>query len=198
MGTPHWTPEAKQELARVYPHMTNAQIGAMFGKSPKAIGLMAHGMGIKKAPEVLALCRFKPGSASFNKGKKGVNGSSNTKFKAGQTPHTWLPIGSHRIDKDGCLVEKVADTRDKRIDWQPVHRLVWVKARGPVPAGHLVVFKPGRKTTDAARITADCVECIDRAENMRRNTVHRLPKELVQTIQLIGALNRQINKRTTK
>lgn len=198
MGAPHWTPEAKQELARVYPHMTNAQLSEMFGKSPKAIGLMALSIGIKKTPEVLALSRFKPGAEPFNKGLSGVNGASKTSFKKGNTPQTWQPIGTRRINKDGCLVEKVSDTRNRRVDWQPVHRMVWTAANGPVPDGHVVVFKPGRKTTDASVITLDCVECVTRAENMKRNTVHRLPKELVQTIQLIGALNRQINKRTKK
>lgn len=198
MGSPHWTPEAKLQLAQCYPSMTNEQLAAMFGKTPKAIGLMAHAMGIKKAPEVLALSRFKPGAKPFNKGLKGVNGHSATTFGPGNTPQTWKPIGTQRVNKDGCLVEKVSDTRDKRTDWQPVHRMVWIKENGPVPQGHVVVFKPGRKTTDAASITPDSVECVTRAENMQRNTVHRLPKELVQTIQLIGALNRQINKRTKK
>jgi hypothetical protein len=33
-------------------------------------------------------------------------------------------------------------------NWVAVHRLVWEQAHGPVPPGHIVVFRPGRHTTD--------------------------------------------------
>ena len=29
---------------------------------------------------------------------------------------------------------------------------------------------------------------------MRRNTLHRLPKEVAQAIQLVGAINRKLNR----
>lgn len=64
-----------------------------------------------------------------------------------------------------------------------------------MPKGHLVVFRPGRKTLDAELITLDAVELITRAENMARNTMHRLPKELAQVHQLRGVLTRTINQR---
>jgi hypothetical protein len=65
-----------------------------------------------------------------------------------------------------------------------------------VPAGHIVVFKPGQRTKELNEITADRVECISFAENMKRNTRHNLPKPLSDLIALRGALTRQINKRT--
>lgn len=139
--------------------------------------------------------RFKPGHATWNKGLKGVNGTSNTTFKKGNKPQTWRPIGSKQIDKDGTLTVKVSDVGPRRERWQPVHKLVWVAVNGPVPDGHFVVFKAGMKTTQQELITVDRLECVTRAENMRRNTVHRLPKEIVQAVQLIAVLNRQINKR---
>lgn len=61
-----------------------------------------------------------------------------------------------------------------------------------MPAGHIAVFKPGMRITDAGLITIDRVECITLAENMRRNMLHRYPKEIVRVIQLRGALNRRI------
>ncbi len=45
-------------------------------------------------------------------------------------------------------------------------------------------------------ITLDRLECITRRENMARNTVHNLPKELARLVQLQGAVKRQINKRS--
>ena len=44
-------------------------------------------------------------------------------------------------------------------------------------------------------VRLDNLECITRRENMARNTVHNLPKPLAETIQLLGALNRQIRRR---
>ena len=59
------------------------------------------------------------------------------------------------------------------------------------------MFKPGRKTTDPARITADGLELVTRAELMRRNSYHNnYPKEVALLIQLKGALNRKINNLT--
>ncbi|CAB3960116.1 hypothetical protein LMG7053_06166 [Achromobacter ruhlandii] len=48
------------------------------------------------------------------------------------------------------------------------------------------------RTADVDLITADKVECISFAENMRRNTLHRYPKEIAHAIQMRGALNRRI------
>jgi len=199
MGYPHWSPEDAATLSRIYADTSNDVIGSMFGRTRQAVQLKARSMGLSKSPEFMeTVPRFKPGLIPFNKGKKGVNGTSPTRFSKGNRPQTWQPIGALVIDKDGILTRKVSDTGARRNDWQPVHRLVWVDANGPVPDGWIVVFKQGRKTTDPELITLDAVECITRAENMQRNTVHRLPKEIAQTIQLIGALNRQINKRITK
>jgi hypothetical protein len=73
---------------------------------------------------------------------------------------------------------------------------VWEAAHGPVPPGHAVVFRPGRRSSELARITVDGLELITRAELMRRNTHHNLPPEVSQLIQLRGALNRKIRNRT--
>jgi hypothetical protein len=60
----------------------------------------------------------------------------------------------------------------------------------------VVVFRPGRATTDPALVTLDAVELITRREIMARNTMHRLPEPLARTIQLRGVLTRAINQRT--
>jgi hypothetical protein len=38
------------------------------------------------------------------------------------------------------------------------------------------------------------LDCLPRRELMRRNSVHNLPKELVQVVRLKGALQRKINE----
>jgi hypothetical protein len=130
-----------------------------------------------------------------------------TQFKKGQmhgqAQRNWKPIGSERISKDGYLERKVSDedyshlpadeaNRKRQRRWVAVHRLVWEEANGPIPAGHKLAFRNGNKRD----IQLDNLECVSDAEWMRRNTVHNLPKPVARAVQLLGALNRQIRKRT--
>jgi hypothetical protein len=172
----------------------------------------ANALGLKKSPAFLASgkagrldgvrggkTRFRKGSTPWNKGKshptKGR--ARETQFKAGQVPHNTLPIDSHRVAPDGSLQRKISEAKGNNSKrWRGVHERVWVEANGPVPAGHIVVFKPGMRTTELEQITLDKVECITLAENMRRNTRHRLPKEINEVIQLKAVLTRHINKRS--
>ena len=151
-----------------------------------------------KQHESMKATQFKPGSVSWNKGKHYVAGgrSAETRFKAGAQPQTWRAIGTYAVDGDGLLKLKVSDLRDPpRRDWIYVHRQVWERANGPIPPGGIVRFKEGRKTADKALIVPDALELVTRAENLRRNSVHNLPKELALLVQLRGALNRQINRK---
>ena len=79
-----------------------------------------------------------------------------------------------------------------------VHRMVWEAAHGPVPEGHLVVFRPGQRTSVLGEITLERLDCITRAENCRRNSSHRHGPELQRLAQLRGCITRQINARLRK
>ena len=115
----------------------------------------------------------------------------------------YKPIGTERISKDGYLERKTHDAlpdgvskteanRLRQRRWKPVHVIVWESEHGPLPKSHAVAFKNGNK----ADIRLDNLECITRAELMKRNTVHNLPEPVARAVQLLGALNRQIRKRT--
>jgi hypothetical protein len=78
--------------------------------------------------------------------------------------------------------------------WTPVARLVWKEANGPIPEGHIVVFKPGQRTAQLELITVDRLECIDRAEHARRNHPRSKSPELARLVQLKGAITRQVNR----
>lgn len=206
-----WGSAELEVLRSMYPDCHTQDVAAWLGRSVKSVYEAAKMNGVRKSPEYLSsdaaarirrgrqhpaciASRIKPGSAPWNKGLHGVNGESSTRFRPGQMPQTWKPIGSVRIERDGPKV-KVSDTRDKARDWRYAHHLVWEKANGPIPAGMLVVFKPGMRTNDVDRITADMLDCIDRRELMLRNSYHTtLPPELARLVQLRGALHRQINK----
>jgi hypothetical protein len=117
-----------------------------------------------------------------------------TQFRRGDKPHTWRPIGTERLTKEGYLQRKMADTGSTVDDYVEVHRLLWEEHHGPIPAGHTVVFRD----KDRTNIAIDNLELISRRELMLRNTVHRLPKELADLIQLRGALNRKLRSLSEK
>lgn len=206
-----WTAEQIETVRIHYPHFKTENVAFMVGHSLEQTYRKAQALGLKKTPEFLAsgaagrldgvrggATRFQKGHGTWNKGMKGLQiGGEKTRFVPGQLPHNTLPIGSLRLTKDGALQRKISNDRGNNSKrWRGVHELVWVEANGPVPDGHIVVFKPGQKTNVLEEITLDRVECITLAENMRRNTVHNYPKEIAQLALLRGALNRQINKRS--
>jgi len=213
MSRHQWTPEQTATLIARYPSEPTQELADELGVSLKRAYAKAAQLGLKKAAEYLsspAACRlrsgdnkgastrFKRGGVVWNKGMKGLQiGGVETRFKAGMVPHNTRPIGSHKLDKDGTLLRKVSDVKGNNSKrWRSVHELVWIEVNGPLPAKHMVVFKPGMRTNRLAEITIDRVECISRGENMKRNTVHNLPKELAELVQLRGALLRKINHRT--
>lgn len=145
--------------------------------------------------------RFYPGQARTP--GSGAKGPNRTSFKPGRPAHesrNYLPIGSTRISKDGYIERKVTDdpTIYPARRWVAEHRLVWEREVGPIPPGHIVVSRSGRHSTDVTQITPDTLECISKAENMRRNTVHNYPQPIVQVVQLRGTLIRTINQRRKK
>lgn len=195
MNYRYWTAEEEAMLRGCYAHWSNASLGEVFGRKPKAIGLKARKMGLKKSQE-MKTGQFTKGQRPWNAGRKGWKAggrSSKTQFKPGHMPHNHKPVGHERVTKDGYLERKIAEPRTFRA----VHVLVWEAVNGPVPKGHIVVFRTGLKTTDASAITPDRLELITRAENMRRNSYHNnYPKEVARLIQLKGALNRKIRNRS--
>lgn len=199
-----------------YPNKPTRDIAEALGRSERAVYMRATTLDLRKSEAYLSSAcsgritetnkatQFKPGQTPWNAGIKGWKAggrSALTQFKPGdrrgQAARNYRPIGSEILDKDGILIRKVGEQGRRRDQWRPVHVLVWESENGPVPAGHVVCFKPGRRTNEAERITADALELMTRGERMARNSYHnRYPKELARLIQLRGALNRKINERT--
>lgn len=215
-----WQPEEIEILRRAYPHNRTDKIARVLGRSLSTVHGMANKLGLRKTAKYLAspdACRlrrggevgkahrFKKGQVPPNKGLRRPGWAPGrmreTQFKKGEmrgaAQHNYVPIGTLRV-KDGVLARKVTDdpAMYPARRWVPVHRTVWEAVHGPVPAGHIVRFRDGMKTVDEAEITLDRLELVTLAENMRRNTLHRYPKDVVQLIQLRGALNRKIRRRS--
>lgn len=204
-----WKPDEIEIVRREYPDTHTADIAKRLGRTERAVYMAADKLGVKKTEAYMEArraedgrCiaeagkahRFPKGLTPWNKGKPhSPPGSEAGRFKPGNKPQTWVPVGTERVTKDGIRERKVADTREKAVDWRPVHALLWEEHHGPVPDGYFVVFE----NRDQSDIRIDNLLLVDRAENMRRNTVHRYPKPLARAILMRGALNRQIRERAS-
>jgi hypothetical protein len=210
-----WSPVDDAAMRARYPHEATATIARDLRRTLPAIYVRARALGLEKSAAYLAspeACRlrrgdnvgakwrFQPGHMPFNKGLRRPGWSpgrmKETQFKRGVrrgcAVMLYKPIGTERISKDGYLERKVNDALPLQKRWRFVHLLVWESANGPVPRGHAITFRNGDKTD----IRLDNLTCIPRRALMARNSVHNLPKPLAATVQLLGALNRQLRRRT--
>lgn len=204
-------------LRELYPDTPTAHVARRLRRTVAATYGRADKLGLNKSAEYLAspaACRlrrgdnpgvafrFPKGHVPANKGLRrpgwGPGRMKETQFKKGVrrgvAVRLYKPIGTERISKDGYLERKVNDGLPLQARWRAVHLVVWEAAHGPLPRGHAIAFKNG----DKRDIRLDNLECITRAELMARNTVHNLPKPLAQTVQLLGALRRKINRKARK
>ncbi len=222
MSRAPWSPRDERWLRELYPEHTAAFCAQVLGRSVKQVYQKAAALRLGKSPEFwagdlsgrvrrgrqdprMAATQFKPGLTPWNKGKPGTTGlhpnTRATQFKPGRKPEetrNYRPLGSLRITKDGYLERKLTDdpSLHPARRWTAVHRLVWEAVLGPVPRGHIVIFKPGTKTVVEAEITIDRLECISRAEHARRNHPRSKSPELVKLVQLKGQITRQVNRIT--
>lgn len=208
-----WTESQVSQLERLYADNAAADVAQAMGLTTAQIHYKAAQLGLAKSPEFKASEKsgrilrgqqnenmkanhFQPGFAPWNKGLTYQAGgrSKQTQFKPGAKPVSTLPIGAYRICEGG-LERKTSETPGaNHMRWTPVSRLVWIAANGPIPDGHLVVFKPGMRTTVLELITADRLECISRAENARRNHPRHKSPELAKLYQLKGVITRHVNR----
>lgn len=211
-GTP-WSARDLDLLRQRYPHEQTATLAADFGRSTRAIYSMAKLQGLKKSAAYLAseaACRlrrgdnigaayrFPKGHAPANKGLRrpgwSVGRMAETQFKKGQPNHNRAPIGAERLSKEGYLQRKLTDTGYPPRDWVPVHHIIWRAAGRDIPPGHALIFINGDKTD----IRLDNLQILSRADNMRRNSVHLLPPEIKEVVNLKRAIVRRITLATRK
>lgn len=212
-----WSRAEDAALRRRYPHESTAALAPDLRRSVSAVYARADILGLEKSVAYLAspaACRlrrgdnvgaafrFKKGQVPANKGTRrpgwGPGRMKETQFRKGERSgvavRLYKPIGTERISKDGYLERKTNDNLPLQARWRSVHLLVWEEANGPLPKGHAIAFLNG----DKSDIRLDNLECITRGALMLRNTIHaRFPKPVVDAIYLLGALKRQIRKRSS-
>lgn len=211
-----WKAAERAAVVRRYPHEATSVIARDLGRSVSAVYGLASKLRLLKSAAFLAspaacrlrrgdkvgaASRFLKGHVPANKGLKRPKGwgpgrMKETQFtkgvRRGIAVHLYQPIGAERISIDGYLQRKVNDDLPLQRRWRAVHVLVWEEANGPVPAGHVVRFRNG----DKRDIRLENLECVSRQAVMARNSIQNLPKPLALAYQLLGALNRQIKRRT--
>lgn len=213
-----WSATEVELLREWYPDIPTQDIAALLGISVGKVYNKAFKLRLKKSAAFwasdtatrskramqnprLASTQFQPGNRPWNVGRKGWQAggrSAETQFATGISPPNTMPVGSLRItnNKGITQLERKIGTQSgsSHLRWRSVHRLVWEAVHGPVPPGHIVVFKPGMKTLVESGITIDKVDCISRAENARRNDPGRHSPELKALCQLKGAITRQVKR----
>lgn len=218
-----WKPAELAVVKSLYPHLLTAKLAKRLRKSISSVYGIATKLGLKKTeafkasaeacilrrdPSVGMPGRFKPGIVPHNKGVKrpgwSVGRMRETQFKKGErsgfAEKNWKPIGTVLADPEGYLRVKIAERIngepkgwDKEI-WPLLHHRTWEQHHGPVPPGHKVVFRDGKRTNCAV----ENLELVTDGELMRRNTIHNLPPELVNTIRLLGAVKRKVRENAEK
>lgn len=215
-----WTPEEEAYMRENYADTRTADLAQHLGRPYTAVSQHAIRLGLVKSPEYLRSTRlqpgqcigkehqFRPGHEPANKGLRRPGWApgrmAETQFKrgsrTGKAARNWRPIGTVLPDPEGYLRIKVREAEYGKEPcgfgntqvWPLLHRHLWEQAHGPIPEGHLVVFRDGNRSN----CVIENLMLMTRAENARRNSMwNTLPRELAEVIQLQGALKRQLRRR---
>lgn len=146
-----------------YTTMSAQEVALERGMVKGTVVQIARRLGVKKSKEWIAQrareraldpnhggrrSHFQKGNVPATKGRPisewmspgGIANSAKTRFKKGQRPLSWRPIGSERVNVEGYVEIKV---REGLHGWDPKHRVVWAKANGAIPDGYHVRFRDG-------------------------------------------------------
>lgn len=199
-----WTPAEDAIVREHYPHRCTRDVVALLpGRTYTSVSNRAKTLGVGKSEAFMrslgsgrlnegstrgARHRFTKGHATWNKGHSYTAGgrSALTRFAKGMRPHNAVDVGTRLRDSEGYWKEKVGEPRR----WQYCHRAAWEAVHGPVPRGMALLFRDGNK--DHYQI--ENLQLVPRRDLMARNSVHNLPKPLVELVQLRGAVVRKINR----
>ena len=186
-------------LKRNYKKIPAKRMSVILGRTESTARQRMKLLGIVVPPDIVQKfkdeSRFKKGNISFNKGKKQTEFLSAEaiercrigQFKKGHISANKKPLGYMRVNKDGYMEIK---TQEPNV-FEAYHRLMWEETFGTIPDGKIVRFV----TKDRMNVHPFNLELIDRKINMEKNSIHAMPEDLRKAVQMMGALNRQINKR---
>lgn len=201
-----FTPEEDQFIRENYLTVPGCTISRMLGRYKNVVPQRMRLLGLRPPPETMERfkleSRIQPGATPPNKGKKWNDfmspeaqaKSRQTTFKKGNLPPNTKYDGALSVRTDLDAGRAYIHIRLAKAKWQMLHVYTWEQTNGAVPEGHIIVFKDG----DNTNVVLENLECITLADNMRRNTIHRLPDDIKSTIRLTMRLDRKIKTLTKK
>jgi hypothetical protein len=201
-----YTQEETDIIMEMYPDHYTIEIADKIGKDIRSVYQKARKLGLKKSAafvqkelkerqaERLRIVgehvRFQKGHTPHNKSKKMApevyEKCKGSMFQKGIIPVNKKPEGSERYDMDGFTLIKVGTKYVHK------HRHIYEQEYGiKVPKDYVVAFADGnKKNLDISNLVL-----MTRADNMRRNTLHRYPAELKSIIKLTNKLKRIIHEK---
>ena len=180
------------------------QLARHIGKSHGYVIRRIKDLGLKIPDELIAQrkqeSRIQKGNVPLNKGKKwdefktpeDIANSLKTTFKKGHVPHNAKEADgtiSIRTDSKGRPYKWIRVSLGK---WAMLHVHMWEQANGPVPEGHIIIFKD----KNGLNCTMGNLECISRAEHAIRcrQSYTNLPEDLKEIVTLTRKIKKQVNK----
>lgn len=214
MATRHrWTAQQLEQLRQLFPHQQSAKVATTLNLRLHQVNGKARQLGLRKTAEYLATpdaCRlrrdggagsahrFPKGHVPANKGKRmpgfAPGRMGETQFKKGQWPVNKDPgfyvIGALRVNSDGYIDIRTSFELGAK-GWTPLHRFLWEREHGPIPAGHKLVFKD----RDRLNVELANLELLTNAEAFQRNSLHnKYPPEVRKLIITKGHITRHVRR----
>lgn len=199
------TPHLHDDVIRdKYLELNIKQLARHIGKSHGYVRRRIADLGLHLPEELIEQrkqeSRLKKGNVPINKGKKwdefmseqGQINSRATMFKKGHIPH-------NAKEADGAIsIRKYSDGKQYksiRVSlgvWKMLHVHMWEQANGPLPDGHILIFKDG----NSLNCTLDNIECISRVEHgiRCRQQYYSLPDELKEIVTLNYKIKKQLKE----
>lgn len=167
-GRKHWTAKEISWLKKHAHKFLDRELAERFDTTVNSVKACIMNHRIKPG----RVRNFKKGHRPWNFRTRGLmnhsSASKRSQFKKGQLPPNTLHDGAITIRRDHPKDRKGRPYKWIRValgKWIHYHRYLWVKKNGPVPPGHMVVFKDG----DTMNTKMSNLKLISMAENARRN-----------------------------
>ena len=111
-----------------------------------------------------------------------------SQFKKGRRNFNELEDGAITIREDKSK-RPYKFIRIAKAKWKSYQVHVWEQAHGPIPPGHVIIFK----NYDTLNCELSNLEMITKSENMLRNSIHNYPEDIKEAIYTLRKLKKKIN-----
>jgi hypothetical protein len=199
-GTKKWDEQKISFLKANFRILSYSEIAIAIDMTKEQCSTKCKSLKLKRTPEEQTKINertntgvFKKDVKPWNAGTIGVVKAKSTSFKKGnnQNKSVWYDkaIVITRDEKTGKCRKKI------RIDnqWKYYSRYVWEDNFGPIPDGHIIIFKDG----DSLNCEAWNLECISKQEALNRQNFNKKQAREAKK-QLYGHFKNHSGKRVSK